>query len=85
MKWFATLFACILITLPAFAQEPATDKAATEQADSESQAAQTQTSESAAPPKAKRVAQKETPKDADDYHASEEISEDLSVSYPVDI
>ena len=85
MKWFATLLAAALLSLPALAQETATDDATTTQADSENQAAQAQTSEPAAPPKAKKVAQKKTPENADDYHASEEISEDLSVSYPVDI
>ncbi len=69
MKWPAMILSLLFLSAPLLAQE------------------KTKESEEEEPVK---VAQAKTDKkseesNADDYKASEEISEDLSVSYPVDI
>lgn len=69
MKWPVIILSLLFLSAPLVAQEK------TEESEGE---------------KPVKVAQAKTDKkneehDADDYKASEEISEDLSVSYPIDI
>ncbi|GAB2521179.1 hypothetical protein [Microbulbifer agarilyticus] len=88
-----TAFACALALqpLPSAAQQEATDNASekVQQGDeSENTAtpkAAVETTAAPKPKKAKTSIKAQSAQSADSYEATEEISEDLSVSYPVDI
>ncbi|MBY6191640.1 hypothetical protein KUV95_12910 [Microbulbifer agarilyticus] len=89
----AAAFACALALhpLPSAAQQEAADDASenTQQSDeSENTAAPKAAVETTAAPKPKKTKtsiKAQSAQNADSYEATEEISEDLSVSYPVDI
>ncbi|AQQ68651.1 hypothetical protein Mag101_14175 [Microbulbifer agarilyticus] len=89
----ATAFACALAlqSAPSIAQQEAADTASekTQQSDdSENTAAPKTAVDTEAAPKPKKVKttiKAQSAQSADSYEATEEISEDLSVSYPVDI
>lgn len=78
MQWKALLLITTLLPLTAATQEQAEQK-------SETQAPIAQTVPAVEKAPAAEKSPKRSEQDADDYRASEEISEDLSVSYPVDI
>ncbi|WP_308363683.1 MULTISPECIES: hypothetical protein [unclassified Microbulbifer] len=69
MKWTVIFLSLVFTSAPLTAQ----DKAEEENTEKEVQVAQADRDK------------KKTEKEADDYRPSEEISEDLSVSYPIDI
>lgn len=69
------IFAVLLINAPAWSQSETEDDSADSDSTEESEEVTTGSSEAPLPP----------PRSPTDYRASEEISEDLSVSFPVDI
>lgn len=78
MKCPIVLLSLLFTAAPLAAQE----KAEEENANTEKEEVQVAQAE---PDKKETKSKKETEKDADDYRPTEEISEDLSVSYPIDI
>ncbi|MGL6160126.1 hypothetical protein [Microbulbifer sp.] len=71
MKWTVIFLSLAFISAPLTAQDKAEEE--NTETEKEVQVAQAERDK------------KKTEKDADDYRPTEEISEDLSVSYPIDI
>ena len=86
MQRLSTLLMATLLSLPVLAQDQDQGQ---EQEQSQQQAEQQGSGkaadESQVPQQARNSSGQRAEKNADDYRPSEEISEDLSVSYPVDI
>lgn len=85
VPWMIVLLASAALPAAAQAAEEAeADAQKTPVAAQEASPQETAKPVEAAAPKAPRI-KAQSAQSADDYEASEEISEDLSVSYPVDI
>ncbi|WP_346838911.1 hypothetical protein [Microbulbifer sp. SAOS-129_SWC] len=84
MRWSA-LISLSLLSAATFGQQSPPGKDTQADSSSASQVAQVQKQDSKSQKKAQQKTRINAERDPDDYKASEEISEDLSVSYPVDI
>ncbi|MEX2962625.1 hypothetical protein [Microbulbifer sp. TYP-18] len=91
MQFLLVLFVATLLSLPVSAQEQTSGDTAGQQQAEQQPKQQTKQQSERKPgqqetiPAQARNSESSTQSDADDYRATEEISEDLSVSYPVDI
>ena len=87
MQRLSTLLMATLLALPVLAQDDA-QKQEQEQGQQQTEQqgnGQDTAQEPQVPQQARNTNGQRAEKNADDYRPSEEISEDLSVSYPVDI